>query len=83
MIPASYYEPLASDRDVLDAIRELTAERGFPPTYGELARQLGYASKESIHRRIHRFREEGLVDFEPRLPRTLRVISPPTTEGTA
>jgi SOS-response transcriptional repressor LexA len=47
---------------------------GVPPSYEELQAELGIGSKSKIHYLLHRMRDRGLVTFEPRRARTVRVL---------
>ncbi len=60
----------------LAAIRRLTV-RGVPPTYNELARELGIASRSGAHRRLMALRLAGLVDWVPGRRGSLRIIEDP------
>lgn len=58
----------------LDAIRRLTVD-GVPPTYNEIAADIGLASKSGINRLVVGLRERGLVAFlDGHRHRTLAVI---------
>lgn len=63
-----------SNDDILTTIRRLTEDNGVPPTYREIADELG-AQVSLVHRRLHTLREEGLVTFRDQLSRTVRVLS--------
>ncbi|HZS02226.1 MAG TPA: helix-turn-helix domain-containing protein [Chloroflexota bacterium] len=55
-------------------LRALAARRGtYPPTLRELARELGLRSTSSVYARLTRLRYMGLVAFEERRARTLRL----------
>lgn len=60
-------------RDVCKLIELHARGRGYPPSLDEIARHLGYASRGSAHRLIARMLDEGILECEPRQPRTLRI----------
>lgn len=45
---------------VLKAIRDLTRD-GVPPSYDEIAKEVGLASKSGVARAIYRLRSQGLI----------------------
>lgn len=64
----------ASDRQIVAAIESLTERFGFAPTTRELMVEVGLDSPSTISRRLSVLKRRGVVDFEPRSPRTLRVV---------
>lgn len=66
---------MSSDKDrVLQVIIGLTAEHGYPPTYRELATELGI-SLSAVHRIVQTLRSEGAVRAQDGLARSLTVIN--------
>lgn len=61
------------DADVLDAIRALTEELGFPPTVREIGEQLGTTSMSTVHMSLGRLRRDGRVSWRSGQSRTLVV----------
>jgi repressor LexA len=59
---------------VLDTIKKLTKEKGYPPTVRELGKAVGYRSTNTVHDKLTRLQEEGLIDWEPSKTRTIRVL---------
>lgn len=58
---------------VLKTIVDLTS-RGFPPSFTEVATQaLGSRFPNAAVNHLSRLRAKGLVEWEPRLPRSLRL----------
>lgn len=55
------------------AIRKLTAE-GVPPSYDELAAEMGLAAKSNIHRIVRSLHKRGLLEFDPGHQRSLRLV---------
>lgn len=64
----------ATDRQIIAAIESLTELRGYPPSNRELANRVGLDSVSTISFRLKKLKRMGLVDWEPRCPRTLRVV---------
>lgn len=63
-------------REVLRAIDRLTAKRGKPPSFRELANQLGISSINGIQCHLRSLRSKGLVDWDEGRSRTLRRATP-------
>jgi SOS-response transcriptional repressor LexA len=61
-------------REVLDAIRELTAARGAAPTLRELGARLGITSTNAVSDHLKYLQIQGLLTWEPGKSRTLRVL---------
>lgn len=60
--------------DLLEFISDHLYERGYAPSVREVAKFMGYSSASSAHLALRRLRSKGLVDWEERQPRTLRVV---------
>lgn len=71
--------PTTRQQEVLDAIKALSQEAGFPPTARELAERVGLWPS-AVHRVLQQLREEGLVSWEDNRARTLVVNDPPTSD---
>ena len=65
---------MTTNDDIIDAIHRLTEANGVPPTYREIAEELG-AQVSLVHRRLHQLRDDGVVTFRDQLSRTVRVVS--------
>jgi SOS-response transcriptional repressor LexA len=65
--------PTKEQKRALDVIRKLIADDGAP-SYGEISAALGYTSRSATHRIIHELRHRGLIDFEDRRARSIRII---------
>lgn len=59
----------------LAALERLTADRGFPPTLSELARECGVhpTRSQQLARSLTR---RGLILREPKVPRSIRLAKP-------
>lgn len=65
----------ARQRDVLNAIVELSEQCGYPPTLQELATHLGLKNRMTIHQHVSALKKKELVLWEPKLNRSMRVSS--------
>lgn len=65
---------IATDEQILDAIRLHTEEHGFPPTFRELGSEVGIKSTSAIKYRLDRLKERGLIEFDFYRPRTIRLM---------
>lgn len=59
---------------MLSAIRRLTKEHGYPPSFREIADSEG-VSLTYTHTCLSQLREQGKVDFDSTRARTLRVLN--------
>lgn len=63
----------------LAALRKLTVD-GVPPTYDQVARELGIVSRSGVHARLTALREAGLVRWEPSRQGSLRITDDPWSD---
>jgi repressor LexA len=61
-------------REILDTIVALTAQRGFPPTAREIGAVLGLTSSSTIHRHLEILQMRGYIKRSPRSPRAICVV---------
>lgn len=66
---------MTRDETILSAIRDLTAELGWPPTVRELAQRVGFNSPGTMHERLTGLEARGLIARGHGQPRALRVIA--------
>jgi repressor LexA len=59
---------------IIDAIKKLTKEHGYPPSVRELADAVDLKSTSTVQGHLERLKRDGRVDFEQGCPRTLRVV---------
>ena len=64
-------------QQVLDAIRDLTAEAGYPPTLRELGERLGIRSMNGVADHLKALKAKGHVSWQPASARTLQVVKRP------
>ena len=61
-------------KEVVNLIVQLTAEHGYPPTLAELASAMGLRNRMTVHQHVVALKKKGIVRWEPKLNRSLRVI---------
>jgi len=66
--------------EVLKLITSLTEQQGYPPTLAELAQALGLKNRMTVHQHVAALKKKGLVQWEPGLNRSLRVIGGQSSE---
>ncbi|MFC6385187.1 HTH domain-containing protein [Sporolactobacillus kofuensis] len=59
---------------IIDAIKKLTKEQGYPPSVRELADEVNLKSTSTVQGHLERLKKDGRVEFEHGCPRTLRVV---------
>jgi repressor LexA len=65
-------------RSILNAITQLTAERGYPPSVREIGERVGLSSSSTIHAHLKALEKRGLISRDPTKPRALRSeVGPP------
>ncbi len=60
--------------DTVRIVQELTAENGFSPSYEEIKRELGVASRGNVVRMVEALVERGYLARRPGHARTLQVL---------
>lgn len=59
---------------ILQFISSYREEYGYPPSYREIAIELGVGSINTVSRHLQSLKEKGQVDWKPGHPRTLQVV---------
>lgn len=59
---------------VLDTITTFIDEHDYAPTVRELCSLLSLASPSTVKGYLDKLKDRGYIDFEPRSPRTLRIL---------
>src|SRR5271155_6024456 len=57
---------------ILQAINQLTHERGCPPSVREIGERVGLSSSSTIHAHLKALEKRGLISRDPTKPRALR-----------
>lgn len=63
------------DYQILKFIQDQLATRGFPPTVREICTEVGLASTATVHARLRKLEEHGLIVKEGAKNRSIRVVS--------
>ena len=67
------------DAEILSFIESYWDENGYAPSVRDICAALGFKSPATAAHYLRRMREQGLVEYEDRIPRTVRVA--PWTVG--
>ena len=59
--------------ETLMFIVDFTKQRGYPPSVREIGNKIGFSSSSSIHKFIRECIDEGYIDLDERIPRSIRV----------
>lgn len=59
---------------VITAIKGLTRQTGYPPSYVEIGRAAGIPSKSGVHRILNSLRDRGCIYFENHRNRSAVVL---------
>lgn len=66
----------ASEQKVFDAIVGFITDTKYPPTIRELRDLTGYNSTSTIHDKLRKLKEKGLIYFAANEKRTIRILTP-------
>ena len=66
----------AKQREVLDYIKECTANRGYPPAVREICQAVGLKSTSSVHSHLESLERAGYIRRDPTKPRAIEVVEP-------
>ena len=66
-------EMTQKQHEVIKFIEEYSDANGFPPTFRDVAEAMGITVR-AAHDHIKRLRKKGYLTYEPRKPRTLRIV---------
>ena len=67
------------DGEILRFIDSYWNEKGYAPSVRDICAALGFKSPATVAHYLRRMREQGFVEYEDRIPRTVRVM--PWTVG--
>ena len=62
----------ARQQQILQAISDFKAERGYPPSVREIGQRVGLSSSSTIHAHLKALEKRGLISRDPTKPRALR-----------
>lgn len=63
------------DGEILRFIESYWNEKGYAPSVRDICAAIGFKSPATAAHYLRRMREQGLVEYEDRIPRTVRVTS--------
>ena len=61
------------DGEILRFIDSYWNEKGYAPSVRDICAAIGFKSPATAAHHLRRMREQGLVEYEDRIPRTVRV----------
>lgn len=70
-------------KEVVKQIAKLSQEHGYPPTLAELASALGLRNRMTVHQHVVALKRKGVVQWEPGLNRSLRIVDAASTDSFA
>lgn len=59
--------------DALKFVIDFTKQRGYPPSVREIGRHVGVSSSSTIHKFIRKCVDEGYVEIDEKVSRSIRV----------
>ena len=69
----------AKQQEVLDYIKQCTAQRGYPPAVREICQAVGLRSTSSVHSHLASLERAGYIRRDPTKPRAIEIV--PTEES--
>ncbi|MBQ4473508.1 MAG: transcriptional repressor LexA [Lachnospiraceae bacterium] len=66
----------AKQREVLDYIKQCTAQRGYPPAVREICQAVGLKSTSSVHSHLESLERAGYIRRDPTKPRAIEICEP-------
>lgn len=62
---------------ILDAVKSLTEEKGYPPSVRDIMRAVGLQSSSSAQHQIDVLQAKGFLTRDKRVARSIRLVPPP------
>ncbi|WP_052476319.1 LexA family protein [Cohnella kolymensis] len=72
---------MSRQQRILEFISSHIEGNGYSPTVREIANAVGLASSSTVMGHLDRLKENGLIDWEPHTPRTIRVLESPLIDN--
>ena len=69
-------KPIASDLEIIAAIKHYVDSEGIPPTIRELVLIVGFNSTSAIHYRVRVLSQKGYLTYRKRVARSIRLLEP-------
>jgi repressor LexA len=73
----------ARQRQILEAIRDSVAQRGYPPSMREIGEVVGLTSSSSVKHQLSALQAKGYLRQDPNRPRALEVVLPDDMQADA
>lgn len=70
-------------RQILEAIRDSVAQRGYPPSMREIGEAVGLNSSSSVKHQLTALQTKGYLRQDPHRPRAIEVVMPEELDGSA
>ncbi len=74
--------PTQRQQRILDAIRQYTSDRGYPPSVREIGERVGLSSSSTVQSHLKTLERRGLIHRDPTKPRALRSDGRPAAPET-
>lgn len=68
-------ERCITEKVILYAIRRFIKSHHYSPTFREIMEECDLHSTHTIYRYLRRMKVKGLIDYSPKIPRSIRIIS--------
>lgn len=68
--------------DIYHFIMDFHEVKGYAPSYREIAGAVGLKSISSVRDHLNKLQAEGLISYEPHIPRSVHVIENEYEEAT-
>ncbi len=59
---------------ILAYLKSFHAERGYYPTYSEIAVGVGLKSVNGVRQHLFRMQDGGVIQLDPRVARSIRIV---------
>ena len=59
---------------IYEFLKDLTSQKGYPPTVREICKAVGLKSTSSVHGHLKQLEKEGLIKRDPTKPRALEIV---------
>ncbi len=63
----------AKQQEILEYIKEITLQRGYPPAVREICQAVGLKSTASVHAHLSSLEEKGYIRRDPSKPRAIEI----------
>ncbi|NLN42211.1 MAG: transcriptional repressor LexA [Clostridiales bacterium] len=70
---------IACQRAILNFIKQMVADKGYPPSVREICQGVGIKSTSTVHNHLTKLEEAGLIRKDPTKPRAIEVLVPETS----